>query len=111
MSLAGIAKLNGLHSFAEQRGLSLEEGSEVLKSQRVGSSRLALIRNWISGGLTAMASYILSSSRVQRMERNRTSPRKKQHQSRDLLTSFTITILSGLESLSNNLVYQLRRLG
>src|SRR3990167_6281474 len=111
MSLVGIAKLNGLHSFAEQRGLSLEEGFEALKSQRVGSSRLALIQNWISGGLMAMASYISSSSRVQKMERGHTSPRKKQHQSRDLLTSFTITILFGLESLSNNFVFQLRRLG
>ena|SRR3990167_1329415 len=100
MSLAGIVKLNGLYSFAEQKGLLLEEDFEALKSQRVGSSHWALIRSWICGGLTLTASYILSSSRVQRKEKSPTSLKKRLLLFRDLLIGFTILIPFGLVTQS-----------
>ena len=95
MSLAGIAKLNGLYSCAEQKGLSLVEGLEALKYQRVGSNRLATTRSLICGGLTGTALHILSSSRQQGMVVKLQYQLMRLQQSSVSLIVFLILILYG----------------
>src|SRR3990167_268045 len=111
MSLVGIAKLNGLYSFAEQRGLSLEEGFEALKFQMAGSSRLALTRSLISGGLTQMASRILNSSRQLDMVVKLQLAMMRLQQYNNSLIGFTILILFGWGMLRKSRTNHTRNTG
>ena len=109
MSLVGIEKLNGLYSYAEQKGLSLEEGFEALKSQTAGSNRLALIQSLIFGGLTRTVSLILSSSRQQPKTKRPEFQTRRLQQFKGLLIDSTITTLFGLDMLLKTFTNHMRR--
>src|SRR3990167_1716996 len=109
MSLVGIARYNGLCSYAEQKGLSLEEGLEALKSQRVGSNRLATIQSLICGGLTRTASRILSSSRLHQTVTRLQYHLMRLQQSNGSLTLFIILTLFGWATLQRSHTNHMRR--